>query len=32
LELCFLFSLFQIHFLEPILHHMTNSHDFKFVF
>jgi hypothetical protein len=32
LELCFLFLFFYSNSLEPILHHLTNSHDFKFVF
>jgi hypothetical protein len=32
LELCFLLLFFHNHFLEPILHHLNNSHDFKFVF
>jgi hypothetical protein len=32
LELCFLILFFHIHFLEPILHHLNKSHDFKFVF
>jgi hypothetical protein len=30
--LFFVFYFFHIHFLEPILHHLTKSQDFKFVF
>jgi hypothetical protein len=32
LEHCFLYLIFHIHFLGPILHHLTKSHDSNFVF